>query len=86
VLRTAEALPDTIIVLDEAYIEFSEAPSLAAEAARRDNLVVLRTLSKGLRPGRRPHRLRDRHPCADRPDLRARCRPIRCPAPASRPR
>jgi histidinol-phosphate aminotransferase len=46
VLRVAEALPDTIIVLDEAYIEFSEAPSLAAEAARRDNLVVLRTLSK----------------------------------------
>jgi histidinol-phosphate aminotransferase len=46
VTRTAEALPDTIIVLDEAYIEFSEAESLAAEAARRDNLVVLRTLSK----------------------------------------
>jgi histidinol-phosphate aminotransferase len=46
VIRVAEALPDTIIVLDEAYIEFSEAPSLAAEAARRDNLVVLRTLSK----------------------------------------
>jgi histidinol-phosphate aminotransferase/imidazoleglycerol-phosphate dehydratase/histidinol-phosphatase len=46
VIRVLEALPDTIIVLDEAYIEFSEAPSLAAEAARRDNLVVLRTLSK----------------------------------------
>jgi histidinol-phosphate aminotransferase/imidazoleglycerol-phosphate dehydratase/histidinol-phosphatase len=46
VLRTADALPDTIIVLDEAYLEFSESRSLAAEAARRDNLVVLRTLSK----------------------------------------
>jgi histidinol-phosphate aminotransferase/imidazoleglycerol-phosphate dehydratase/histidinol-phosphatase len=46
ILRVAEALPDTIIVLDEAYIEFSEMESLAAEAARRPNLVVLRTLSK----------------------------------------
>jgi histidinol-phosphate aminotransferase/imidazoleglycerol-phosphate dehydratase/histidinol-phosphatase len=46
VLRVADALPDTIVVLDEAYIEFSDAESLAAEAARRDNLVVLRTLSK----------------------------------------
>jgi histidinol-phosphate aminotransferase/imidazoleglycerol-phosphate dehydratase/histidinol-phosphatase len=46
VLRVADALPDTIIVLDEAYIEFSDAASLAAEAATRDNLVVLRTLSK----------------------------------------
>ena len=42
VLRVADALPDTIIVLDEAYIEFSETESLAAEAARRPNLVVLR--------------------------------------------
>jgi histidinol-phosphate aminotransferase/imidazoleglycerol-phosphate dehydratase/histidinol-phosphatase len=46
VLRVAEALPDTIIVLDEAYIEFSELVSLATEAARRENLVILRTLSK----------------------------------------
>lgn len=46
VLRVADALPDTIIVLDEAYIEFADAPSLSAQAARRDNLVVLRTLSK----------------------------------------
>ncbi|MDQ8755583.1 histidinol-phosphate transaminase [Sphingosinicella sp. LHD-64] len=46
VIRVAEALPDAIVVLDEAYIEFSELESLAAEAARRDNLVVLRTLSK----------------------------------------
>ena len=46
ILRVVDALPDTIVVLDEAYIEFSDAPSLAAEAGRRENLVVLRTLSK----------------------------------------
>jgi histidinol-phosphate aminotransferase/imidazoleglycerol-phosphate dehydratase/histidinol-phosphatase len=46
ILQVADALPETIIVLDEAYLEFSDQPSLAAEAARRDNLVVLRTLSK----------------------------------------
>ncbi len=46
VLRVVDALPDTIIVLDEAYIEFSELESLAPEATRRDNLVILRTLSK----------------------------------------
>jgi histidinol-phosphate aminotransferase len=46
VIAIADALPETIIVLDEAYLEFSDAPSLASAAARRDNLVVLRTLSK----------------------------------------
>ncbi len=46
ILTIADALPETIIVADEAYIEFSELESLAAEAVRRDNLVVLRTLSK----------------------------------------
>jgi histidinol-phosphate aminotransferase/imidazoleglycerol-phosphate dehydratase/histidinol-phosphatase len=46
ILRVADALPDTIIVLDEAYIEFSELESLSSEATRRDNLVILRTLSK----------------------------------------
>jgi histidinol-phosphate aminotransferase/imidazoleglycerol-phosphate dehydratase/histidinol-phosphatase len=46
VLKVADALPETLVVLDEAYLEFSDAPSLAAEAARRDNLVVLKTLSK----------------------------------------
>ena len=38
VLRVCDALPDTIVVLDEAYIEFSEQPSLVAEAAGRANL------------------------------------------------
>jgi len=40
------ALPDTIVVVDEAYIEFSEAESAAALAASTENVVVLRTLSK----------------------------------------
>ena len=40
----AVALPDTLVVVDEAYKEFTDAPSFAAEAT--GNLVVLRTLSK----------------------------------------
>lgn len=46
VLRTMQQVPETIIVLDEAYIDFSSTPSLAREAARLPNLVVLKTLSK----------------------------------------
>ncbi len=46
ILQVADALPETIIVLDEAYLDFSDTPSLAAEAAIRPNLVVLKTLSK----------------------------------------
>ena len=46
ILKVADARPETIIVADEAYLEFSSTPSLAAEAARRPNLVVLKTLSK----------------------------------------
>ncbi len=42
--RLATALPDTLVVIDEAYGEFAAAPSLAARAT--GNLVVLRTLSK----------------------------------------
>ncbi|WP_221766392.1 histidinol-phosphate transaminase [Sphingomonas ginkgonis] len=45
-VRVAEALPDTIVVVDEAYLDFASTPSLAAEACGRDNLVVLKTLSK----------------------------------------
>jgi histidinol-phosphate aminotransferase len=45
-----------LVVLDEAYVEFSRGPSLAPEAGKIQNLVVLRTLSKswglaGLRVG-----------------------------------
>jgi histidinol-phosphate aminotransferase/imidazoleglycerol-phosphate dehydratase/histidinol-phosphatase len=46
VLKVADALPETIVVLDEAYLEFSDTPSVSEEAARRPNLVVLKTLSK----------------------------------------
>lgn len=35
-----------LVVIDEAYVEFSEKPSYAGLVARYDNLVVLRTLSK----------------------------------------
>jgi histidinol-phosphate aminotransferase len=49
------ALP-ALVVLDEAYIEFADAPSRAAWVLEHDNLVVLRTFSKaagiaGLRLG-----------------------------------
>ncbi|WP_030669458.1 aminotransferase class I/II-fold pyridoxal phosphate-dependent enzyme [Streptomyces sp. NRRL B-1347] len=35
-----------LVVIDEAYVEFSEKPSYAGLVARHDNLIVLRTLSK----------------------------------------
>lgn len=46
ILEVARALPDTIVVADEAYIEFAEQESLAGQACKTENLVVLRTLSK----------------------------------------
>ncbi len=46
ILRIADALPNTMILADEAYLEFSDTPSLAAEAVARANLLVLKTLSK----------------------------------------
>lgn len=46
ILRVAEALPETILVVDEAYLEFADMPSLAGEALQRPNLVILKTLSK----------------------------------------
>ena len=35
-----------LLLIDEAYIEFSDQPSLISEISRFDNLLVLRTLSK----------------------------------------
>lgn len=35
-----------LIIVDEAYVEFSDLPSLSAELSNYENLVVLRTLSK----------------------------------------
>lgn len=46
IVALAQAMPHVLVVVDEAYIEFAEVRSLAAEAARMPNLVVLRTLSK----------------------------------------
>ena len=47
VARAAEALADrTLVVVDEAYVEFSDQPSLVSEVVNYENLVVLRTLSK----------------------------------------
>ena len=39
----------SVVVVDEAYLEFSQAPSVAESIRRFDNLVVLRTLSKAQR-------------------------------------
>jgi histidinol-phosphate aminotransferase len=49
------ALP-LLLILDEAYVDFSTTPSRAPEVAQRENLIVLRTFSKwaglaGLRVG-----------------------------------
>jgi histidinol-phosphate aminotransferase len=54
-LRRLLALP-LVVVLDEAYIDFSTEPSRAGWVAEHDNLIVLRTFSKlagmaGLRVG-----------------------------------
>lgn len=46
IVRIASELPDTLVVVDEAYVEFSELPSVAPSAGNIENLVVLRTLSK----------------------------------------
>lgn len=46
-LRLADALAGrALLVVDEAYIEFSSAPSLALRVAQRPHLAVIRTLSK----------------------------------------
>jgi len=46
-LRIVRELSETsLVVVDEAYVEFSGAPSLAAHIDEHPNLVVLRTLSK----------------------------------------
>lgn len=49
--RTIESLarrfPSTMIIVDEAYIEFADAPSCAPLVERLPNIVVARTFSKG---------------------------------------
>jgi len=46
ILEVCAALPETLIVVDEAYIEFAPQDSLADQIGQVRNLVVLRTLSK----------------------------------------
>jgi len=46
ILEIADKLPKQILVVDEAYIEFSSTESLARRVCEVSNLVVLRTLSK----------------------------------------
>lgn len=47
ILALADALRGrALLVVDEAYIEFADADSLAADVAAHENLAVLRTLSK----------------------------------------
>lgn len=49
IIRLLEAREDqSIVVIDEAYIEFSDTESSARLISKYDNLVVLRTLSKAL--------------------------------------
>ena len=49
IVRLVEARKNkSIIVVDEAYIEFSDTASMADLVTEHDNLVVLRTLSKAL--------------------------------------
>ncbi|GLP96514.1 histidinol-phosphate transaminase [Paraferrimonas sedimenticola] len=45
-LALAKALPNSLLVVDEAYIEFCPQASVADEISDNSNLVVLRTLSK----------------------------------------
>lgn len=47
VLKVVRALAGrSVVVVDEAYVDFSDVPSLAAEIPAHPNLIVLRTLSK----------------------------------------
>ena len=61
-------LPDTIVVADEAYGEFSDQPSLAGEAGPICQPRRAAHLVQGLWAGRRADRLRDRIARNDRPD------------------
>jgi histidinol-phosphate aminotransferase len=46
-LRLIDALAgQALVIVDEAYVEFAQGPSLVAELAKRSHLAILRTLSK----------------------------------------
>ena len=46
VKKLAEMLPETLFVVDEAYIEFSDTPSISLLVEEVSNVVVFRTFSK----------------------------------------
>ena len=46
VAALAGALPSSLVIVDEAYVEFSEAPSALSLLAAHDNVAVVRTFSK----------------------------------------
>lgn len=47
ILAIADARRDrSVVVVDEAYIEFADRPSMVRDIGDRDNMVVLRTMSK----------------------------------------
>lgn len=46
ILCLLQDMPETVFVIDEAYIEYSDKPSLASEISQFNNLIILRTLSK----------------------------------------
>jgi histidinol-phosphate aminotransferase len=46
VAAMAEALPSSLVIVDEAYAEFSDGPSALSLVAAHDNVAVVRTFSK----------------------------------------
>lgn len=46
ILNLCHEFPDILFIADEAYIEFSDQPSLAGSVCQCENLIVLRTFSK----------------------------------------
>ena len=46
ILKIVEGLPDCLVVVDEAYMDFSDEGSILRLAAEYDNLMVLKTFSK----------------------------------------
>ena len=48
IIRILTALPETLVIVDEAYMEFSEDQSVMDLAETFDNLIVLKTCSKAL--------------------------------------
>lgn len=46
IIKIAKSLPDTLIVIDEAYIEFSGEKSITDLLSKYHNLIAIRTVSK----------------------------------------